>query len=152
MRRVAGFTLVELLIVVAIIGIMVAVTIPNLVGALDRSRAKKTMADMRAVGHACEDYSVDYNFYPIQAMQGDLSAISPILIPDHADSLPARDGWSWSLQYGTTDGGTAYTIRSLGKDGIKNGGAGRTRDFDCDIVFQDSHFTAYPSGVPRDLP
>src|SRR5207245_4089012 len=67
MRKERGFTLIELLIVVAIIGIIAAIAIPNLLNAIDRSKQKRTMADMRSVGTACEEYSIDSNnFYPVQ--------------------------------------------------------------------------------------
>ena len=64
MRRQSGFTLIELLIVVAIIGIIAAIAIPNLLNAIDRSKQKRTMADMRSIGTACEEYAIDNNFYP----------------------------------------------------------------------------------------
>ena len=70
----AGFTLIELLIVVAIIGIIAAIAIPNLLNAIDRGKQKRTMADMRSIGTACEEYSIDSNnFYPVQTAQGPIS-------------------------------------------------------------------------------
>jgi general secretion pathway protein G len=132
---------------VAIIGLVAAIATPNLINALDRSRQKRTMADMRAVGAACEEYSLDYDFFPVQTVQSDLAAISPLLTPKYVKVLQERDGWDGKLRYGSTAGGTGYTVRSLGKDGVKNGPAGQNGDFNCDIVFQDGHFTAYPPGV-----
>jgi len=147
MRRENGFTLIELLIVVAIIGIIAAIAIPNLLNAIDRSKQKRTMADMRSVGTACEEYSIDNNFYPVQATQGDVSTISTNLTPTYIKVVPSADGWNWNIQYGSTAGGSAYTVRSLGKDGLKNGTGGVTNDFNCDIIFQVGQFTAYPQGI-----
>src|SRR5262249_53337165 len=147
MRRESGFTLIELLIVVAIIGIIAAIAIPNLLNAIDRSKQKRTMADMRSVGTACEEYSIDNNFYPVQTTQGDISAISSNLTPVYIKVVPGQDGWSRNLKYGSTTGGSAYTIRSYGKDGTKNGVSGATTDFNCDIIFQAGQFTAYPQGI-----
>ncbi|NIM01008.1 MAG: prepilin-type N-terminal cleavage/methylation domain-containing protein, partial [Acidobacteria bacterium] len=59
-----GFTLIELLIVVAIIGIIAAIAIPNLLNAIDRGKQKRTMADLRSIGTAVEEYSVDNTVYP----------------------------------------------------------------------------------------
>ena len=63
-RNQKGFTLIELLIVVAIIGIIAAIAIPNLLNAIDRGKQKRTMADLRSMGTAIEEYSIDNNFYP----------------------------------------------------------------------------------------
>ena len=147
MRKESGFTLIELLIVVAIIGIIAAIAIPNLLNAIDRSKQKRTMADIRSIGTACEEYSIDNSFYPVQTTQGDVSTIGTNLEPQYIKLTPTKDGWNWNIQYGSSAGGTGYTVRSLAKDGAKNGTAGQTTDFNCDIVFQGGQFTAYPSGI-----
>jgi len=147
MRKDKGFTLIELLIVVAIIGIIAAIAIPNLLNAIDRSKQKRTMMDMRSIGVACEEYSLDTNFYPLQTTQGDVSAIVVDLAPRYIKVLPDKDGWLYNIQYGTPSDGSAYTLRSLGKDNTKNGIAGPTSDFNCDIVFEVGQFTSYPQGM-----
>jgi general secretion pathway protein G len=147
MRQETGFTLIELLIVVAIIGIIAAIAIPNLLNAIDRSKQKRTMMDMRSIGVACEEYSLDTNFYPLQATQGDVSAIMVDLEPRYIKVVPDKDGWHYNIQYGTPADGSAYTLRSLGKDNTKNGVGGPTNDFNCDIVFEVGSFTAYPQGI-----
>ena len=147
MRKESGFTLIELLIVVAIIGIIAAIAIPNLLNAIDRSKQKRTMADMRSIGTAVEEYSIDNNFYPVQTTQGNVSTVGTNLEPTYIKVTPTKDGWNWNIQYGTTSGGSAYTVRSLAKDGTKNGILGQTQDFNCDIVFQAGQFTSYPSGI-----
>ena len=59
-----GFSLIELLIVVAIIGIIAVIAIPNLMNAIQRSRQSRTMADIRVLGEAVELYQQDHSFYP----------------------------------------------------------------------------------------
>lgn len=63
-RRHLAFTLIELLIVVAIIAILAAIAVPNFLEAQTRSKVSRTLADMRSVATALESYSVDYNRYP----------------------------------------------------------------------------------------
>ena len=148
MKRQEGFTLIELLIVVAIIGIIAAIAIPNLLNAIDRGKQKRTMADIRSIGTACEEYSIDNNFYPIQTTQGAVTGtVSGVIEPTYIKITPQNDGWNRAIQYGSAAGGTAYTVRSTGKDGIKNGTTGQTNSFNCDIVFQDGQFTAWPQGI-----
>ena len=147
-RNQKGFTLIELLIVVAIIGIIAAIAIPNLLNAIDRGKQKRTMADIRSIGTACEEYSIDNNFYPIQTTQADiLGTISGVLEPTYIKITPSNDGWNRAIQYGSEAAGTGYTVRSTAKDGIKNGVAGQTNNFNCDIIFSGGQFTAWPQGV-----
>lgn len=59
-----AFTLIELLIVVAIIGILAAIAVPNFMNAQVRSKVAKTQAEMRSIATALESYRVDSNTYP----------------------------------------------------------------------------------------
>lgn len=59
-----GFSLIELLIVVAIISIITAIVVPNLMSANIRAKVSGVKADMGSIAIALEDYKVDYGEYP----------------------------------------------------------------------------------------
>ena len=59
-----AFTLIELLIVVAIIAILAAIAVPNFLEAQARSKVARVMAELRTVATALEAYAADDNDYP----------------------------------------------------------------------------------------
>ncbi len=59
-----AFTLIELLIVVAIIAILAAIAVPNFLEAQVRAKISRVRADMRSVATALESYMVDSSTYP----------------------------------------------------------------------------------------
>jgi prepilin-type N-terminal cleavage/methylation domain-containing protein len=65
MRSTKAFTLIELLIVVAIIAILAAIAVPNFLEAQVRSKIGRAQADMRTIATALESYLVDHNRYPM---------------------------------------------------------------------------------------
>ena len=64
-RRRAAFTLIELLIVVAIIAILAAIAVPNFLEAQVRAKVSRCKSDMRGMATAVESYMVDHNNYPL---------------------------------------------------------------------------------------
>jgi prepilin-type N-terminal cleavage/methylation domain-containing protein len=64
MRRTRAFTLIELLIVVAIIAILAAIAVPNFLEAQTRAKVSRARADLRSVATALEAYRIDFNVYP----------------------------------------------------------------------------------------
>jgi len=70
-----GFTLVELLIVAVVIGLIVAIAIPNLLNAIQRARQSRSLADANAIGKGLAMYQQDHINYPIAAKDTDVEAI-----------------------------------------------------------------------------
>ncbi|MBI1388872.1 MAG: prepilin-type N-terminal cleavage/methylation domain-containing protein [bacterium] len=64
MEKRKAFTLIELLIVVAIIGILAAIAVPNFLNAQMRAKVAKAESELRTLSTALESYSIDNNMYP----------------------------------------------------------------------------------------
>lgn len=112
-------TVIALLLAVAAVA---AVVVPNLHTAAERGRQRRSMSDLRTIGSAVEQYSVEHGFRPTAANLDELAAL---LEPRYVKQLPRRDGWgtpfryhSYSLQDGhVVDGpATSYAIRCAGSD------------------------------------
>ena len=138
MRHSAGFSLLEVLIVVTIIGMLAAMGLPSLLEALDRGRQTSTVADMKEISTALERYAVDYQKYPeVEAFL----ELRPLLEPKYIKKLPREDGWGHAFTYGAEEEGGAYRLSSPGKDGEWEGaGEEKEKDFDSDIICVDGVF------------
>ena len=146
-RNQKGFTLIELLIVVAIIGIIAAIAIPNLLNAIDRGKQKRSMADIRSLGTAVEEYSIDNNVYPVAA---DMATLEGIVEPVYIRTAPLQDGWGRDFVVASTN--VTYSIGSGGKDGgtlTACTGAPTCGDFDDAIIFVDGQFVQWPEGMQQ---
>ena len=170
-NRQRGFTPIELLIVVAIIGIIAAILIPNLIDALQKAKQKRTMADMRNVGTAWLSWVTDVvsgaaagsgvNTWDgggyASITHGELfGTLHPSSTFFYLNELPAKDGWKNSYAYG-------YTQQPLGSQVIALGSGGRSgavdlstevtigpftpTRYDEDIIWADGFFVRWPGGT-----
>lgn len=163
MRARRGFSVIELLIAVGIIGIIAAIAINNYYSALNRSKQKRTMADIRGVALAWEARAVDIKAYNASGIGYSLPAapityaeLKSILAPTYMGNIPQSDGWGNALEFrmdhpiGDTPA-AAYAIRSPGRDARYQSTylSGPTTDFDCDIVYAEGTFIIWPEGAQQ---
>lgn len=133
-----GFSLIELLIVVAVIGILAVLLIPNLISAVNKAKQKKTMNDIITIATACTDYVTDHFFAPDSGNQsGEVQPQSNFvvaLVPFYIEPCPMIDHWGNRYRaYTGTACATVYDvptenigednfiIASYGRDGVDDG-------------------------------
>jgi prepilin-type N-terminal cleavage/methylation domain-containing protein len=161
-NRARGFSLVELLIVLAILGILSAIALANYWNSLNRTRQKRTMADLRTIAIAWEARATDFGSYSAAGFTFPTNAYTPaemsvLLSPTYLRAFPVRDAWHHALDFGANQtlgssvASTLYAVRSRGRDNaFDTGGAypvGPTTRFDCDIIFSNGNFVVYPEGL-----
>ena len=137
-RKDEGFSLIELLIVVAIIGIIAAIAVPQLMNAMDRGRQRRSMADMRNIATANGTFRVD---------TGNYVAALAALAPNYMQVPPANDGWGNPYVY--APGADTYDLTSWGSDDAAGGVAPVpwiNEPYDPDIIMTDGQFTQAPTG------
>ncbi|MDX9754685.1 MAG: prepilin-type N-terminal cleavage/methylation domain-containing protein [bacterium] len=81
-----AFTLVELLIVVAIIGILAAIAVPNYRDALTRTRISQVKVELHNLGFALQNYRMDHNFFPRK--RSNLEFFAVYLFPELTSPIP----------------------------------------------------------------
>ena len=133
-RQVAGFTLIEVLVVVAILGILAAIVVPRIMDRPDEAKRVAAKADIAAIVQVLKLYRLDNGFYPTTD-QGLAALVQrPTTNPTPAnwkqggylDRLP-KDPWGGDYQYLSPGVRGEIDVFSLGADRAR-GGEGNNAD------------------------
>ncbi len=127
----AGFTLLELMVVVVIIGLLATIVMINVLPSQDRAMQEKARADISVLEQAIETYRLDNFSFPTSE-QGLAALTSPppgLARPDryreggYIRRLP-EDPWGNPYQYALPGEHGRFDVYSFGADGAKGGEGG----------------------------
>ena len=130
----SGFTLIEHMVVILIIGLLATIVVQNLKGATDKAKRIKAQADISALKTALDRYYLDNGSYPSsdQGLTALVSAPQNGKVPadyppgGYIEKIP-NDPWGNAYVYQSD--GDNYVLKSYGADGVE-GGTGKNADID----------------------
>jgi general secretion pathway protein G len=133
-RRAQGFTLIEVMVVVVILGLLAAIIVPKVMSRPDEARAVAAKADLAAINQALKLYRLDNTFYPSteQGLQALVQRPTTQPVPanwkqgGYLDRMP-KDPWGREYQYLNPGVRGEMDVFSFGADG-QAGGEGNNAD------------------------
>ena len=135
-----GFSLVELLVVITIIGILATTVTIKVIGVLAQAKVTKAMAEISRIKDAVGMYQIQNGRLPesLEELKQPSKNQDEGLIPDLG-----KDPWGHDYEYERT-GSRKFIVRSLGADGAP-GGQADDADIDSDTMGKDDSGGAGPS-------
>lgn len=132
MRRRAGYTLLEIMVVVFILGLLATIVAPRILGRTDDARRTKALADMKGVEQALNLYRLDTSGYPTTEQGLEALVHKPVRPPvprtwnpsGYLEHVPLDP---WGNPYIYISDGSRFTLKSYGADGTE-GGEGKFAD------------------------
>ncbi|BES71298.1 GspG family T2SS major pseudopilin variant XcpT [Marinobacter nanhaiticus D15-8W] len=128
MKKSGGFTLIEIMVVMVILGLLVAIVAPNILGRSDQARVTVAQTQMSNIANALDLYRLDNGHYP-STQQGLQALVSkPSGSPEprnwnpdgYLKSVP-QDPWDNDYQYISPGVNGPYDLYSYGADGREGG-------------------------------
>jgi general secretion pathway protein G len=132
LRSVPGFTLIEVLVVVAILGILAALVVPRIMDRPEEAKRVAAKADIGGIVQALKLYRLDNGFYPSTDQGLGALVVRPTTNPaptnwkQYLDKLP-KDPWGGDYQYLFPGVHGEIDVFSFGADRAR-GGEGNTAD------------------------
>lgn len=131
-----GFTMIELLVVISIIGVLIALSVFGLQGARESSRDAKRKSDLELIRSALELYKSDCGTYPTtippagQALVGDGSSSNCVVSNVYATEIPDDPVTTQNYYYaGSTTGYELCAALENGGSGTCSGSCGQTCNY-----------------------
>jgi general secretion pathway protein G len=133
-RGQGGFSLIEIMVVVIIIGLLASIVAPAVLNRADDARLQKVQADFRNIQTALKLYRIDNFVYPTSEQGLEALVERPTISPvprnwrqgGYLEELP-RDPWGNPYHYLSPGESREYDIYTLGADGV-SGGEGQNAD------------------------
>lgn len=137
--RSRGFTLIEIMVVMVILGLLVALVAPNIMGRGDEARVTTTRAQLRQISNALDLYRLDNSHYPSTEQGLEALVEKPTGSPEptnwnpegYMNAIPT-DSWGNDYQYVQPGSEGPYDLYSYGADGREGG-----EDMKADISVWD---------------
>lgn len=105
-----AFSMIELVLVIAIIGILMGVVGWNMFGNVDRASQRATEASMRTLGQAIKDYNINHNRTNPESLQA-------LVLANIIEANSLKDAWGSDYYYRPTGTqGREFSLISSGKD------------------------------------
>ncbi len=129
-KRRSGFTLIEIMVVLVIMGIMAALVVPRILGRTDDARITSAKADISSIMQALKLYKLDNMRYPTTQQGLDALVKKTTLAPipkdfkegGYLEKLP-NDPWGSPYQYQNPGQHSEIDVYSFGADGQSSAGA-----------------------------
>lgn len=127
-KRVSGFSLVEILVVLVILGLLISIVAPNVLERADDARVQKSYADFKAIETALKMYRLDNYVYPSSEQGLDALVNETALAPvprqfrqnGYLQELPL-DPWGRAYLYLSPGEEKEFDLYTLGADGLRDG-------------------------------
>ena len=135
-RAERGYTLLEIMVVVFILGLLATIVAPRIMGRTDEARRTKAIADLASIAQALNLYRLDNGGYPSTEQGLEALVERPATAPvpkawraeGYLDRMPV-DSWGNAYVYVLTTP-QRFTLKSFGADGAE-GGDGTAADIDA---------------------